>query len=85
MKMYSVYDKKGCLFSPPFSAPHNAAAVRMFVDLSGDSQSTINKFPDDFALYYLGDFNEEIGVFDGVSIPQHMHDAVEFMTRPDAA
>lgn len=65
-KMFSVYDSKMTLYGTPFFTPREAVAKRMFKDLVSDSNTTVSKNPEDFSLYYLGEFDDEFGTFDSV-------------------
>lgn len=61
MKIYSVYDKKAESFSPPYVAHNDLIALRNFEGSVNNPEFPISKYPDDFALYYLGN----IGDMDG--------------------
>ena len=60
-KIYSVYDSKAQLFGLPFFLPNDDVASREFVRLSGDVNSLVSQFPDDFKLFCLGVFSPEEG------------------------
>lgn len=52
LKMYCVEDKVAESFSPPFTAVNDAVATRSVL---GQLRHNPNK--EDYALYYVGDFN----------------------------
>jgi len=58
MKIFSIHDSQGEYFHPPFFAKTSGMAQRMFIGSMGDS------FPHraDFALYQIGEFDEDTGV-----------------------
>jgi hypothetical protein len=60
----SVKDRAADVFNRPFFVPHRNVAVRDFTDevnrVAGDNQ--LNKHPDDFDLYLLGEFDDARGV-----------------------
>lgn len=60
-KLYSVRDEKACFFASPFPASTNGEAIRSFSDATQDPNTLISKYPADFTLYYVADFNEETG------------------------
>ena len=51
MKCFSVFDTKANVFGVPFFALTVGVASRLFADLVADFQSTVNRYPADFALY----------------------------------
>ena len=66
-----VKDRAAEVFNRPFFVPHRNVAIRDFTDevnrAAADNQ--LNKHPDDFDLYLLGDFNDNTGEF-SISTPQ---------------
>lgn len=61
----SVKDRASDVFSRPFFVPHRNVAVRDFTDEVNRSASDnqLNKHPDDFDLYLLGQFDDASGAF----------------------
>lgn len=61
----SVRDSAVKAFMRPFYAPTLEAALRSFYDevKRGGDDNMMSKHPDDFELWYLGEFDEESGVF----------------------
>ena len=59
----SVKDRAADVFNRPFFVPHRNVAVRDFTDevnrVAADNQ--LNKHPDDFDLYLLGEFDDARG------------------------
>jgi len=66
-----VKDRAAEVFNRPFFVPHRNVAIRDFTDevnrAAVDNQ--LNKHPDDFDLYLLGEFNDNTGEF-SISTPQ---------------
>lgn len=60
--LYSIYDLKTLAYSPPFMAHANGDAIRSFQELINDKQSMPSKYPADFYLVKLGEFDERTGV-----------------------
>ncbi|QXP08299.1 MAG: nonstructural protein [Arizlama microvirus] len=67
MKLYSVYDKRAREFGSPMAMPTDAHAVRSFTQEVNreDTGNMLNQFPEDFAIYHVGDFNQELGQITG--------------------
>lgn len=64
MLAFSIKDEKAGLFSPPFFVRHAAMAVRMAEQACMDKKSNLGMYPEDFALYEVGEFDEERGTLD---------------------
>lgn len=63
MFAYAVFDKKAIAYNTPFFCATDGLALRAFGDLVQDAHTVIAKHPEDFALYRVGSFNVETGVF----------------------
>lgn len=61
----SVKDRAADVFNRPFFVPHRNVAVRDFSDEvnRSDASNPLNKHPDDFDLYVLGQFDDVTGEF----------------------
>ena len=61
MLICAVYDKKAMCFFPPFTVENRVMAIRGFEETVNAPGNVISRYPDDFALYTLGEFNEKQG------------------------
>ena len=61
MSIFTIFDKKACIHTSPFFAPNKETAVRTLFRLVNDSRSDVNLFPDDYALYCVGEFHDHDG------------------------
>ncbi|UOF82846.1 DNA binding protein vP5 [Microviridae sp.] len=61
----SVKDRAADVFNRPFFVPHRNVAIRDFTDEVNRSAADnhLNKHPDDFDLYLLGQFDDNTGTF----------------------
>lgn len=61
----SVKDRAADVFNRPFFVPHRNVAIRDFTDEVNRSaaDNQLNKHPDDFDLYLLGEFDDSKGEF----------------------
>jgi len=78
-KMYSVRDSKAEVFGSPFYKRTHGEAEREFTTLANDPQSTVNKFPEDFDLYYVGSYDNDSGKILALDSPQHIVKAVQLV------
>lgn len=61
----SVYDRASEVFGRPAFIPARGAAIRSFTDEVNrvDANNELNRHPDDFDLYILGEFEDSQGIF----------------------
>lgn len=76
-KIYSIRDAKGEVFNSPFYKKTHGEAERDFKTLVNDDKSVVNKYPDDFDLYYLGTYEDVSGKLIALDTPQHILKAVQ--------
>jgi len=61
MKLFSVFDTKAQFYLQPFPETSTHAALRGFDVAVNEGKSTFSKFPDDFCLMELGEFDQQTG------------------------
>lgn len=61
MKLYSLLDTKAKVYGAPFAAPNDGIAGRLVMEALRDPQSMVAKYPNDFQLYCLGEYDEHTG------------------------
>lgn len=69
-KVFAVYDKKSEFFGTPFFAVNEGVAKRNFDALVNDGESFVSKYPDDYSLYCIGDYDDVKGKIVGYEVPQ---------------
>lgn len=81
--IFSIFDKAVNAFNNPFYARAKGEAVRMFTQAVNDPQSPFSKSVLDFTLMYLGEFDDNSGLFSPAE-PQRVIAAHECVD-PDAS
>ena len=76
LKVFSIRDAKAEIYNTPFYQKTHGEAERNFRSVTNDEKSTINKNPEDFDLYYLGEYDDNKGTFVALDTPQHCLKAV---------
>lgn len=84
LKVYSIRDAKTEAYSNPFYAHNRQAAVRLFETACNDPAVEISKYPDDFALFEIGVFDDAAGLILSEIQPVRVIGANE-LKRPDEA
>lgn len=62
MKLFSVKDVKSSIFLNPLPARSTPEATRIIALSASNPESTLAKFPADFELWFIGDFDELSGI-----------------------
>ncbi|AXH77534.1 MAG: nonstructural protein [Microviridae sp.] len=60
---YCVKDEKMETFNSPWFAKGEVDAMRSLVIAVNQPESNLNRFPEDFTFYYIGEYDEKTGVF----------------------
>lgn len=79
-KIVSVYDTAVSVFSVPVFVASVGAAVRSFGDQvkKDDENNPLNRHPEDFQLFLVGEFDDSDGSFDGMIRPERIASAVDY-------
>ena len=59
--IYSIYDVAAHAYLRPFTAPADGVAERIFRDTAQDEKHEIGKHPDHYALFRIGQFDDNTG------------------------
>lgn len=81
LKVYVVFDSKTEAFGQPFFMKNKGEAVRGFTEVCNDTSSTIGKYPHDFSLFELGQFDDSSAKFTCHSTPISLGLALEYLKR----
>lgn len=84
IKIYSIYDSKMAIFAQPFFARTEASALREWLNLSNDETQAINRNPEDYTLFYLGEWDDQKGSIETPKAPISMGSALEQIHIMDA-
>lgn len=88
LRLYSIYDSKAEQFSPPQVYHNDMLALRGFESIVNDDKMLIKKYPEDFTLYYIGNFSDSDGRYyvencDESRIPILIGRAIEYVQPVD--
>jgi len=81
MKIFAMYDKKAGHYLQPFPEPSAIAALRGFEIAVNDAKSIFSRFPDDFELHELADFDQATGEISPQN-PQNLGSARTVLKQP---
>lgn len=71
LKVFSVFDSKIKLYGQPFYALSEKQVIFGFTESvnSSDPKSDVARWPEDYTLFELGEYEEETGTFNLLSAP----------------
>lgn len=84
MKLFCVLDTKANFFMQPFPETSTIAALRGFDVAVNEGKSTFSKFPDDFCLMELAEFDQQTGELIPYTSPQNLGSARTVLKQPTA-
>lgn len=69
MKLFAVRDVKGDSFSAPLCCPTRGIALRGFSDACATPGSDFNKYPEDYQLYEIGEYEPNSATIKALALP----------------
>jgi hypothetical protein len=81
MKIFSIHDSKAEAYLPPIYFKTAAEAIRAFSTACEDSQTQFFKYPADFTLVELGEFDEPTASIATHKLPRILSNASEFKPK----
>lgn len=81
-KIFCIRDRAADVFTQPFFMPTNGVAIRSFSDEINRAapDNNMNKHPEDFDLYLMGEFDDNTGTFEGTR-PQQIAIGNDLITK----
>lgn len=79
IKCYAVLDAKIADFHLAIFDIKDEGAIRQFADAVNDKQTKWNRHPEDYSLWYVGEFDTSKGSLKG-DVPQNLVNAVAIMS-----
>lgn len=83
LQMYTIKDEKSCIYNTPFYADNVTDAVRTFTVTAENPKSAINKWPQEFSLYFVGTYNQQTGIVSQPKLPEHICSAVSVLAKTE--
>ena len=80
--LFSIFDSAAKGFLPPFDAPTVEVAIRMFRATVNQPESQFSKFPEDYTLFQVGEFDHETGFLAATEAPIPLGVAITFLETP---
>jgi len=81
MNCFTVYDSAARRYLEPFFAETVEVACRMFRSLVNKEGHQFNRFPEDYTLFHIGEYDAELGELTAMT-PHSLGVALTYVARP---
>ena len=78
VQMFTVFDAAAKRFLEPFNAPTVEFALRQFRSSVESPDHLFSKYPEDYTLFHIGEFDQESGVIHSFDTPHNLGVGVTF-------
>jgi len=78
-QVFTVYDSAARRYLEPFFADTVEVALRMFRAMVSKEGHQFNRFPEDYTLFHIGDYDPTSGMLSTLLAPHSLGVAVQFM------
>lgn len=78
-KIFTVYDSKAEFYGQPFFAATRGIAIRMFTELANDGSSSVGKYPADFTLFEIGEYDDSDASFFHLPANENIGTGIQFV------
>lgn len=78
LKAFVIYDSKVEAYNSPFFQRSTGEAMRSFEAACSDAGSNISKWPADYTLFEIGEYDDQSGVFEMYEAKRNLGTALEF-------
>ena len=82
IKVFTVRDAKADAYLAPFFMKTKGLAIRGFETTVNDQKTEFNKYPEDYDLYQIGEYDEQSGKILSADTPEHICKAVDLKEVP---
>lgn len=82
---YALYDATAKTFLRPVICTNDGDAIRLFTNWVNDEkkETNISKYPEQFKMYYVGEWDDEKGVFDTADHPTEIIHGIQLIAKQD--
>lgn len=80
--LYAIYDSKVKTWGPPQMIMNKGAATRSWTEAANDPQLTISKYPSDFTMFEIAEYDLQTGSISVYQTPVSLGVATQFLKEP---
>jgi len=81
LKIFTVHDSKAEAYLPPFHMPSRGLVIRAFTESVNDPKTSFYKYPSDFTLFEIGEYDDQKGTITSYTTKQAIGLALDYVTR----
>lgn len=81
LKLMTIYDAKSEVYDRPWLAKTRGEAVRSFTEAASDPKTLIHKYPSDFSLIEIGEWDDTKGVALMAKAHHNLGNGVDFIKK----
>lgn len=81
-KIFTVFDQKAKAYLPPWFMGQVGQATRVFGDCCSSLDHQFGVHPEDYELYEIGEFDDNIGKLKPYQVRNHLGNGLMFRTSP---
>ena len=82
LQMFAIYDSAAHAYMQPIFSHNEELAVRSWSDAVNQPDTMFFKFPDDYTLHHLGEWDDGTGEFHPLAVPKRIVSALELKAQP---
>ena len=83
-ELYAIHDNKASFFMTPWPCRNVGIARREFASACANPETAMGKFPADFVLYHIGEYDDHDASVKSLTPPVRICDGVEILPMADA-
>jgi hypothetical protein len=77
LSVFTVRDNKAEAYLQPVFLPNEAVCLRVMSNLVADDDHQFGKNPEDYSLFYIGEYDEHTGGFHGLADRKHVSNLID--------
>jgi hypothetical protein len=81
INLFTVYDAAAARYLEPFHAPTIEYAIRQFRSSVEQEGHMFAKYPEDYTLFHIGEYNQETGLLTPNAAPVSLGVAITFVPQ----
>ena len=78
-EMYAIHDNKASFFMTPWPCRNVGIARREFASVCANKDTSMGKFPADYTLYHVGEYDDNTAIVKSLTPPVRIADGVEIL------
>lgn len=82
VQLFTVYDAAARMYLEPFHAKTVEFALRQFRSTVEQGEHMFAKYPEDYTLFLVGEFDCETAILTPLAAPQSLGNALQFVDTP---